>query len=208
MKRTILAAAFAALALSACATQTEPAARHGTEVAKVILKDGHGSGVHIGQGYILTAAHVVGDSARVRLKTSLGDIQDGTVLWSNKQYDIAMVRADRPERFATAHLSCRTAHAGEAIEARGNPVALEFVSSWGRISGDKRELGPWKEVLITDSTTVMGMSGGGVFDSNGNVVGITVGVMTVPMGLGGSLTGFGTIVPSSVVCMLMGRGVV
>lgn len=206
MRKVLIAAAAAAgIAISGCATP--PDTTTGSEVAKIMLEKGHGSGVHIGNGYILTAAHVVGDAKSVKLKSSIGDIQEGTVLWVNSTYDIALVQAERPARFKSARLSCRTAKTGEAIESRGNPTQLEFVSAWGRISGDTRELGPWKSVLITDSTTVMGMSGGGVFDGNGDVIGITVGVMSVGNMFGQSLTGFGTVVPSSVACKLLGRGV-
>lgn len=210
--RTILAAALAASTmLAGCSTAavdkstTASIAPAATEVVKVVLPDGHGSGTHIGNGYILTAAHVVGGSQEVTLKASNGSEQKGTVLWANRTYDVALVRAEHFDGLAAAHLSCRTASAGEDIEARGNPLLLEFVSSWGRIAGGERELGPWKDVLITDMTTVMGMSGGGVFDVKGDMIGITVGVMSVPMGFSASLTGFGAIVPSSVACMLMAK---
>jgi serine protease Do len=72
-----------------------------------------------------------------------------------------------------------------------------------------RELGPWKEVLITDTTIVMGQSGGPIFEPDGRVIGIAVGVMPVPLpgplGPTPSLTGYGTVVPSSTICMLLGR---
>jgi hypothetical protein len=57
----------------------------------------------------------------------------------------------------------------------------------------------------------MGMSGGGVFDAAGNVLGINVGVAAAPMKVGDgwvpSITGFGMVVPSADVCKLLGRAV-
>jgi S1-C subfamily serine protease len=200
--------ATTALALGACAPQPRPAtpaSNQASDVVKVMLEGGHGSGVHIGDGYILTAAHVVGANKEVTLKSSMGDVQKGAVLWANTDYDVALVRAERPARLGSATLSCRTAAVGEVVEARGNPLMVEFVSAYGHVAGEPRAVGAWKYVLVTDSTTVPGMSGGPVYDKAGDVVGITVGVMAVPMGFGASLTGFGTVVPSSTVCMLMGR---
>ncbi|WP_065091518.1 S1C family serine protease [Rhizobium leucaenae] len=178
-------------------------------VVKVTEKDGHGSGVNIGNGYVITAGHVADGNAKAKLKTSDGREMDADVLWVNKEYDIALLRAVGLPTVGSS-LDCRTAKAGEEIQAAGNPMDLEFVSSFGRIAGDVRELGPWRQVLITDITIVMGQSGGPVFEADGRVVGITVGVAsaTLPGGIIGatpSLTGFGMVVPSSTVCMLMGR---
>lgn len=204
--------AFSALALAlssaayfaapTVAAYTAPAATDAATV-KVVLKTGHGSGVHIGNGFVLTAAHVAGDEKSVQLKTKDGQSRQADVLWINNAYDIALLRTS-PATLPAAHLDCAAVKAGSAIEAIGNPLAVEFVSSTGKIAGASREVGPWKSVYVTDITTVMGMSGGPVF-SDGNLVGITVGVMGVPMGFTSSLVGFGFVVPSSDVCSLLGR---
>jgi len=177
-------------------------------VVKVSDKDGHGSGVNIGNGFVVTAGHVADGNKTVKLKTSDGRELDADVLWVNNTYDIALLRADGLG--GGSSLDCRTAKTGEQIQAAGNPMDLEFVSSFGRIAGDVREAGPWKEVLVTDITIVMGQSGGPVFEPDGRVIGITVGVATATLqggiiGATPSLTGFGLVVPSSTVCRLMGR---
>lgn len=203
----IVIAAAAALALASCAASPEisPHTNEASHTVKIVVPGGHGSGVHIGNGYIVTAAHVLGDTGSVKLKSSAGDTQSGSVLWANKTYDIALVRAERPARLAAAKLACRDATVGETVTAEGNPATLEFVTAYGAVAGAPREMGPWKSAFVVDGTIVMGMSGGGVFDAKGNVVGIAVGVMSVPVGFGASLTGFGAVVPSSVVCALLAR---
>lgn len=175
---------------------------------KVVLPNGHGSGTHIGEGYVVTAAHVVGDKKKVALKTDHGNQRYADVLWVNKEYDVALLRTN-PVGLQAAHMSCRMLAKGDAIRAEGNPLNLEFVSTSGKISGEARELTPWKMAYVTDMTTVMGASGGGVFDEFNNMIGVTVGVAAAAVGPQGtpSLTGYGMVVPSSVVCMLMGRGV-
>lgn len=170
---------------------------------KLIAKQGHGSAVHIGNGYYITAMHVVGDETSVKVKTDDGLLSDATVLWGNKAHDIALVRG--PDDVQASELECRTAPQGETIHSRGNPMNLEFINSGGRIAGVEGTIGPWASALPVDMTIVMGMSGGPVFDADGDVIGIMVGVLVAPMGFGGSLTGLGTIVPSSAVCTLLGR---
>jgi serine protease Do len=172
--------AFAVLIVGgvAIATPSTPAAPPAIQAAlvtdaSVVYVDtgsGHGSGVHIGDGYILTAGHVADSAKILHIKTSDGKTRPADVLWINKEYDVALLRTD-PKDIGAATLSCRYAHVGEDIRAIGNPLSLEFVSSYGRISGDVRKLGPWKSVLVTDLTTVMGQSGGPVFDEGGGIGG-------------------------------------
>ncbi|WP_247750166.1 serine protease [Rhizobium sp. 16-449-1b] len=166
--------AFAVLIFGgvAIATPSTPAPIQAALVAdaSVVYVDtgsGHGSGVHIGDGYILTAGHVADSAKSLQIKTAGGKLRPADVLWINKEYDVALLRTD-PKGIGAATLSCRYARVGEDIRAIGNPLSLEFVSSYGRISGDVRKLGPWKSVLVTDLTTVMGQSGGPVFDDGGH----------------------------------------
>ncbi|MGN7750552.1 S1C family serine protease [Sinorhizobium sp. 22678] len=176
-----------------------------TTVVKVILKNGHGSGVSIGNGYVLTAAHVVQDSKTATLKTKDGRNMEAAVLWSNKEYDIALLRFEGAQIDA-ASLDCRVAQLGDTIISYGNPLNVEFASAYGRIAGEPRAFGPWQSVFVTDITTVMGQSGGPVFDADGRLIGITVGVMGAPMGFSHSLVGYGFVVPSRAVCDLLARG--
>ncbi len=201
-----LAIALSSAAYFAAPTVAAYTASPATEAAtvKVILKNGHGSGVHIGNGFVVTAAHVAGDAATVELKTKDGKTRPADVLWVNKTYDIALLRTS-PEMLPAASLNCRRAGVGTSIEAIGNPLSVEFVSAYGRIAGESRATGPWKSVFVTDITTVQGQSGGPVFGPSGEVVGITVGVMGVPLGLSASLVGYGFVVPSTDVCALLGR---
>lgn len=171
---------------------------------RIELADGLGSGVSVGGGFIITAAHVVGSAKEVKVKTRLGEEATATVLWANSDYDIAMIST--ASVIPAADLSCKTAHVGDAITAFGNPLGLDFIAAYGKIAGAPRPFEPqWKSAFITDITTIMGQSGGPVFNDAGKLVGITVGVMGAPVGEGRSYIGYGFVVPSSVVCTLLGR---
>lgn len=175
-------------------------------VVMVNVEGGHGSGVHIGNGFVITAAHVTGDAKEVSLKRQVGEDVKAEVMWVNKAYDIALLRTSG-KLAGKASLDCAQPKLGDEIQAAGNPLNLEFVSSFGRIAGAARAADPWREVVITDITTVMGASGGPLFGKDGRVVGIVVGVVPAPLKNGDgyvpSLTGFGTAVPASAVCQLL-----
>jgi S1-C subfamily serine protease len=173
---------------------------------KVQMDGGHGSGVHIGDGYILTAAHVVKDAGKADIKLDDGStVLAGEVLWSNDAYDVALIRVDRPGGLSASILACDGADVGDRIEARGNPSAVEFVSMRGYIAGSAREFGPWATVQPTDMTIIGGMSGGGVFSEGGRVVGISVGGVAMGSALARSITGVTLIVPASTICGLLAR---
>lgn len=176
-------------------------------VVKITMESGHGSGVHIGGGFILTAAHVVDSLPEVGVKTDTLELQTAKVLWANRAYDVALLKVAHPERIKATPLVCDTRmKRGELIYSEGNPLGLEGISTWGRIAGKAQAAGPWRNVLITDMATIPGMSGGGVYDMGGRLVGITVGAMTwgtSPLSRG--LSGIGYIVPGESLCMLMGR---
>src|SRR5690606_32962344 len=126
---------------------------------------------------------------KVSLKTSLGGSTEAEVLWSNKAYDIALLRLSAPADLQTAPLVCRVPQVGETITAKGNPVSAEFITVWGRVAGSERSFGPWRSVAVTDIATVTGQSGGPVFDAGGNVIGVTRGVMACPVGFSVSPVG-------------------
>lgn len=185
-----------------------PAARSlAGSTVKVIVGDGHGSGVHIGNGYIVTAAHVVRDKDQVKIKADDGGTVTAPVLWRNRNYDIALVRLapKAAARLDVADLSCRVPAVGESVEAFGNPNDVEFLRNIGHVSGRMRQAGPWAEVVVLDMTIAPGMSGGPVLDQHGRVVAISVGVSISSIGFMPSMVPIAFAVPGRTVCHLLAR---
>ena len=209
MKTTLATLALVALCIVGIFVWQSKAATPpaGEPTVKVVLENGHGSGVYIGNNLILTAAHVVDGAkdGKVKIKTEGGNILPGVVLWTSKERDIALIRVTGTFGLRAASLSCTTPKAGDMISARGSPGPIEFFTAWGHIAGTVRSFGPWLEVSPTDMTIVMGMSGGPAFNARGEVVGLAVGGMVVPMGSSASLTGVGFVVPGSTICPLLAR---
>ncbi|TIN83086.1 serine protease [Mesorhizobium sp.] len=232
MRRTLAATLLLGVsALTACAVDgvvtsgVQSNAKPAGSAVRIELTNGLGSGVYIGNGIIITAAHVVDSAIRpvaardgngnavaygpptVKLVSDLGDVQEGEVLWINKDYDIAAVRPKNERRFTAASLACREPDVDEPIVAEGNPVGMEFLRFKGMVSGKAREYLPnWKSAYVIDVTISSGMSGGASYDASGDVIGINVGVADVHGEQGKAASGgMGFTVPSSVVCGLLGR---
>ncbi len=195
------------VAISLCVIPTMP--RPGGHfsagsVVKVQMQGGHGSAVHIGGGNFLTAAHVVGDQPKATLIADDGTETPAEIVWVNRAHDLALIKAES-SAFAASRLSCRTPYMDELLFAKGNPVNLTHITTRGHVAGVVREMGPWRSVVPVDLTVAGGMSGGGVFDQSGNLVGITVGLMLQPLGFGGTAIPIAYIVPGSVICSVMAR---
>lgn len=182
-----------------------------TADAALLIKrpNGLGSGVYIGRGRIVTAAHVVVGAKVVSLKSSDGRISSATVVAIDEKTDLAILQTDM--RLLAADLSCTPVPVGTQIVAIGNPLGQEFVSAYGRIAGAARTVATSRLVYVTDMTTVMGQSGSGVW-ADGKVVGIVSAVMLAPLQVPGregvyvpSLVGFGYVVPSTLVCEMIAK---
>lgn len=181
-----------------------------TDASSVLIRrpNGLGSGFYIGNGIIVTAAHVVAGAKTVSIKTEAGRVSSAEVAAIDEKSDVAILRARG--QFLPAEMNCDTVPVGTEIVAYGNPRGMEFVAAFGRIAAAPREVDE-RQAYITDMTTVMGQSGGAVF-AGGKVIGITSAVMLAPLRAGGSednpiyvpsLVGFGFVVPSSVACKMV-----
>ena len=169
----------------------------------------HGSGVHIGNGYILTAAHVTSKiGGVVGVKTKNGSTIKAVKLWSNADYDVALLRtnSDRSAGLGSAYLDCSGAQVGDHIYAIGSPGILEFVTTYGRVAGEAKNFNPFEVLVPMDITVSGGSSGGGVFNTDGYVVGIAVGGMLDSYQGNSYGSGYTFMVPSEAICMLMGWG--
>ena len=202
----IIAAAIGILACTAALTVAMVLPVGGITMSSptvlVTVIGGHGSGVMLDGGYVLTAAHVARVSPdSIMISTDAGkDTVMAEVLWINNDYDLALLKIRDDEfmqRAGTVGIDCNQAPIGTEIRAEGNPLDLKFTSQWGKVGSEPQPMGHWRSVFSIGAPLAPGMSGGPVYGPDGRVVGINVGV--------GAVGGFYVAVPSSVACMLMGR---
>ena len=167
---------------------------------KILVGQGNGSGVHIGNGHILTAAHVtkLAENNKVKVKTDNGQEVEAEVLWQSTVYDVALLHTQAGDKLSVSNLACRAPDQGEGVSARGNPLGQEFIVTWGRVAAPVRTLGPWKDGVLVDISIGPGSSGGPLFDRAQRVVGLVVGMFTAQ-------PGFAVVVPASTICALLAR---
>ena len=168
---------------------------------KVHVGGGHGSGTHIGGRLILTAAHVVESAPSIEIETSDGKKMPAKVLWIAKAHDVAVIQYEGAV-LPSAQLSCGSLRQGDAIQAFGNPGAVQFAKFNGFISTREEERAIWKVAHVMDVTGMPGMSGGGVFNMAGKLVGVFVGGYSSPYA---PVSGITLMVPASAVCRMLGR---
>lgn len=149
-----------------------------------------GTGVLISPDcHVLTAAHIVDGAQEILVKTQDGIARPAVHIFSEAGADIALLRLLDPDPdLAHAKLgdSDRLA-VGQWAYAIGTPFGLENSFSAGRISGF-REFGRLydgtilAEFIQTDAALNSGSSGGPVFNSNGEVIGIASRILSLSGG--------------------------
>ena len=148
------------------------------------VQSGAGSGVIIGTDqkgtgtYIVTNNHVIeGDSvSSITVRTTAGEEFDARVVGTDWVSDIAVLRIEKTGLKAAVWASSENLRPGQSIMAIGNPLGMLGGSvSRGIISGLERTIkvdGVPMKLLQIDAAINPGNSGGGLFDMNGNLVGI------------------------------------
>lgn len=172
-----------------------------------------GSGVDLGNGKVLTAAHVVTGKIigrkRVWVWAQGGDRIQGEVLWMNSKYDVALVNVPGLKTRALP-LSCQQVAVGTPIEVVGNPGVTDFIHTWGRVARTGLFLnGNETPVMLSDVSIAPGNSGGPVFTGtfyDRRLVGLVSAISSSTLD-GESVygTGIAHIVPGAVICGLLGR---
>ncbi len=200
-----LLAALSLSLLAACASNPMRTP-HPESGLFVQVGDGHGSGVYIGHGIVLTSAHVVGDVAEVTLRNAAGNWQQGVVLWKSTKYDVAAVRPANARAYKPAPLSCKAPKAGEYAVAYGSPLINEFLYLPGTVAGSPVRMGDIETVSPAAIPLTSGSSGGPVFNAQGHLIGIVAAVqVTTLFEKYPSQTGISYFVPGNVICGLLGR---
>jgi len=145
--------------------------------AAVVLSIG-GSGVFIDDKVILTAAHVLEGETYTTI-----ELRDGTVLRSNDFYidekeDIGFIFVDANE-LGIAKISVVPPSIGEPIYLVGAPSNrfFAFTLTKGIVSHPDRDFPDmgWENLLQVDADGGPGSSGGPLYNSDGELIGIYVG---------------------------------
>ena len=138
-----------------------------------------GSGFIItSDGYILTNYHVISGSKTVTVATYDHNTYDAKVIGYDASNDIAVIKIDAENLKPVTLGDSDTLRVGENVYAIGNPLGeLTFSLTGGIVSALSRnvqtEAGTSMSLIQTDCAINSGNSGGALFNTRGEVIGIT-----------------------------------
>ena len=151
-----------------------------------------GSGfVFDSDGHVVTNQHVVEGASEVEVSFSSGYIAYGTVVGSDADADIAVIKVNAPadQIHPLAIGDSNTLNVGEQVVAIGNPFGLSGTMTLGIVSGlgrtqvahvDPESGGRFNtaDIIQTDAAINPGNSGGPLFNLQGEVVGVNQSIRT------------------------------
>jgi len=131
---------------------------------------GNGSGVVIEKGMVVTNAHVTVRTNRLRIRSGESTWQ-ATVSSSDAAHDLSLLLVPGLEAKPVEIRASATLNVGERVYSTGAPRGLELTLGEGIVSG----LRAVKDgrLVQTSAPISPGSSGGGLFDTQGRLVGIT-----------------------------------
>ena len=141
------------------------------------LVQGAGSGVIVREdGYIATNYHVIQGANKVEVTLHNGESYPAKIIGSDPANDIAVIKIDAKGLTTATVGDSSTVDVGDLAVAIGNPLGqLGGTATTGIISALDRTLdveGTTLTLMQTDAAINGGNSGGGLFNSKGELIGI------------------------------------
>jgi S1-C subfamily serine protease len=145
----------------------------------------HATGVYIGQGRVVTAAHNIGKELQVA-RTAASPRHAAKVLKVDEGNDIAILSIEEPNPFEWVGLRCtKPALGGEPVRLIGFPEGVPVETSGEVFGNEVGQPAPVKvgqilkdgiegEEFFIAAPSGPGFSGGPVLDTNGHAVGIMI----------------------------------
>lgn len=181
-----------------------------------------GSGFFIrDDGYILTNNHVINGAKKISVITNDDEIYEAKIVGTDKPSDLAVLKIEENRQNNISSVSTEKAELdekpakfkpvifGNADDARigdkvltfGNPYGLGVSVSEGIISAKSRNIGLGEQqYLQTDAAINQGNSGGPMFNTDGEVIGVNAAIFTAR-----GASGVGFSLPSNIANWVSGQ---
>ncbi|MBV9666521.1 MAG: trypsin-like peptidase domain-containing protein, partial [Nitrososphaeraceae archaeon] len=146
-----------------------------------------GSGfIYDNQGHIITNDHVIEGSKRVEVRFADGNIYIANVIGNDAFTDLAVLQIEH-KNFSEKLIHVKLGNSsllqvGQQVAAIGNPFGIQNLMTEGIIGGlnvllPNNQTGfPIPDVIATDVPLNPGSSGGPLFDTKGEVIGINAAI--------------------------------
>lgn len=162
-----------------------------------------GSGVIITEdGYIVTNNHVVEDATDVSVTTYDGNEYEADIIGTDAQTDLALIKIDASDLTAASFADSDSIELGQEVVAIGNALGKGTSCSNGIVSVINKEIkisNYTMKLIQTDAAVNEGNSGGGLFDMNGNLIGIVNSKSSSSSYSSTTIEGMGYAIPSNTV---------
>lgn len=138
---------------------------------------GNGSGVIISNdGYILTNNHVISGAEKITVRLRNGEEYEAKLIGKDSKTDTAIIKIDAKDLKAAVIGDSSKTLVGDFVLAIGNPLGqLGGTVTYGYVSALEREItidGTTRNLMQVDAAVNPGNSGGGLFNCNGELIGI------------------------------------
>jgi serine protease Do len=154
------------------------------------------------KGLVVTNSHVVRNVQKIKVKFKDGREIIGEVLGADEDTDLAVVHVESEiPLMAVKFGDSSKVRVGQLVVAVGNPYGLNDTTTFGIISGLKREninLSRYEDFLQTDASINPGNSGGPLLNIKGEVIGINTAIINYAQSIGFSI-------PSNMVKHVVGQ---
>ena len=198
------------------ATTTPPGAIYQNNVGSVVLISakvtstnmfGQSSGVSTGSGFVLTEDgyvvtnnHVVEKSSGVTVTMHDGTEYEAKIVGADATNDVAVLKITETVQLQAVTIGSSDAlNVGDQVVAIGNALGeLTSTLTVGYVSAKGRDVttdGKTINMIQTDAAINSGNSGGPLFNSQGEVVGITTAKYSGSSSSGASIEGIGFAIP-------------
>ena len=163
------------------------------------VSEGAGSGVIISSdGYIVTNNHVINGATKITVRLKDGTEYEGKLIGTDSQTDLAVIKVDAKDLSAVTYGDSDQLVVGDTAVAIGNPLGeLGGTVTNGIISATGRQISLENQtmtLLQTNAAINPGNSGGGLFNDQGQLIGIVVAKSS-----GSNVEGLGFAIPVNVV---------
>ncbi len=155
------------------------------------------------QGFVITNHHVVDNAQSIKIRLNDEREFDARVIGSDEATDVALLKIESGGALPYVSFGDSSRlRVGEDVVAVGNPFGLGGTVTRGIVSAKGRNIGvggPYVDYIQTDAAINQGNSGGPLFDTAGQVIGVNTAIFSPT---GGSV-GVGFAVPSNIVSRIV-----
>lgn len=149
------------------------------------------------EGYIVTNNHVIADADEISVRLHDETVLEAEIIGRDDKTDLALLKVETDRSLEAASWGdSESIRIGDWVLAIGNPFGLGGSVTAGIVSARSRDInaGPYDDFIQTDAAINRGNSGGPMFNTAGEVIGVNTAIYSPS---GGSV-GIGFAIPSAI----------